>query len=170
MGVRAHRLAEQFELANQEFLELIDSLTHEDWMVFCPPERRRVGIVAHHVAYDYAAVTSMLRALAAGKSRPITAEQLDERNAQHAEQYANCNKDETIKLLREDGRKAAAAIRELDDELLGAVHDIPFMSQQPVTLEQFIHVSFIDHHAEHVSSIRSALRLPSRRGTHQRTY
>jgi hypothetical protein len=163
MGVRADRLAELFELANQEFLETIESLTHEDWMLFCPSENRRVGIVAHHVAYDYAAVTGMLRALAAGKSRPITAEHLDERNARHAELYANCIKDETIQLLREDGQRGAAAIRELDDELLDAIHVVPFMSQLPVTLEQFINVSFIDHHAEHLASIRSVLPRPGAR-------
>lgn len=154
MGRRSEELAREFEAANQQFVATIEDVSPEDWTALCPAENWTVGVTAHHVAYDYPILVDVLEALARGESRPLTMEMIDELNANHASQHADCTKAETLELLRQDGAAAAASIRALDDSALDTRHDLPFLGDRPVPLEQFIRTGFIDHHAAHLPSIR----------------
>jgi hypothetical protein len=87
---------------------------------------------------------------------------LDEINAEHALQHADCTRDETVRLLRVDGQKATSAIRSLPDEALDSRHILPFLGDQPTSLEQVISICLIGHHEAHLPSIRNAAPSASR--------
>jgi hypothetical protein len=156
MTDRLDKLARQFEDANREFTETVGSVSDEDWRNLCPAENWTVGVTAHHVASSYSLAVEVLQALAVGEARPVTMKMLDELNAEHALQYAGCTREETVRLLRSDGEKAVGAIRSLSDEALDTRHDLPFLGEQPVRLEQFINSCFIGHQEAHLASIRNA--------------
>jgi hypothetical protein len=162
MGNRSELLARQFEAANREFISTVEAVSDEDWTNVCPAETWTVGVTAHHVAYGYPMLIEVQDALVAGESRPITMQMIDELNADHAKQYADCSKEETVRLLREDGERAARSIRSLPDDALDTRHHLPLLGDEPVPLERFINALFIGHHAAHLPSIRDAVPSASR--------
>ena len=156
MGKRIGRLVREFEDINQEFTETVKSVSDEDWKNICPAENWTVGVTAHHVATSYTLAIDVLQALAAGESRTVTVEMLDEMNAEHAVRYADCTREETVRFLETNGEKAAAAIRGVPDETLDTRHQLPFLGEEPVSLEQFVDICLIGHHWAHLPSIRNA--------------
>ena len=156
MATRTERLAREFEDANQEFTETVQVVSEEDWRNICPAETWTVGVTAHHVADSYELAIDVLQALAAGESRTVTAEMLDELNAEHAVRHAGCTREETVRLLQSNGEKASTAIRSLPDEALDTSHEVPYLGDEPVTLEQFVRICLTGHHGAHLPSIRDA--------------
>jgi hypothetical protein len=156
MAARIEFLARQFENASREFTQTVKSVSDEDWKNLCPAENWTVGVTAHHVAVSYEMAIDVLQALAAGEARPVTTRMLDELNAEHASQHADRTREETVRLLRSNGEEATAAIRGLPEEALDSRHDLPFLGDQPVTLEQLVSICFIGHHDAHLPSIRAA--------------
>jgi hypothetical protein len=156
MGARSEELARQFEESNQEFIATVELISDEDWNNMCEGENWPVGVTAHHVAYDYPVLTDTMQALAAGESRPLTMEMINDLNAKHAQDHAVCSKEDTLRMLREEGARQAEAIRALEDEDLDRTHDLPLMGPEPVPLHQFISAILIRHHHMHLPSIRAA--------------
>jgi hypothetical protein len=60
-----------------------------------------VGVTAHHLATALGPISGMIRAVAVGQSPTgFDLARLDEMNAQHARDHADCTKAETIELHR----------------------------------------------------------------------
>jgi hypothetical protein len=81
---------------------------------------------------------------------------LDEMNARHAKEHANCTKAETSALLKKGTAAAAAVVRGLSDDQLAksatVLTDVP-----PMTAEQMINGALITHIDEHFGSIRKTV-------------
>src|SRR5450759_866536 len=119
MGERSEALAKRFEQVNGELIELVESLSADEWRATCTGETWSVGVTAHHIAYDQAHIVEWFETIASGRSMPPPAPGgLDASTARHAVEYASCTKEETLALLRRDGKAAARAVRELTDEQL----------------------------------------------------
>ena len=115
---------------------------------------RTVGVVAHHVASGHATIGGLVQGFAAGMPAPgITPEMIDGRNAEHAQQYANCSKQETAELLDRNGAAATAIVRRLTDEQLARTGTI-FGSDW--TTEQVVERILIGHPQGHLAAIRAA--------------
>ena len=156
MAARTEQLAQRFEYSNQRFIATVESISDADWSNVCPAENWTVGVTAHHVGDSYSMAIDVLQALAVGLSRPVTIDMLNELNAEHARKHADCTRDETSRLLRIEGARAAAAIRSLKEESLDTTHFMPFLGNTPVSLEQFVDICLIRHHDAHLPSIRDA--------------
>jgi hypothetical protein len=159
MTARTEELARQFEDSSDTFVNAVESVDEQDWNNLCPAENWTVGLTAHHVAYSYPILVDVMRDLAAGIPRPLTYEYINEVNEEHAREFADCGKTETVAKLRQGASETAAALRELDDSALDVRHDLPFLGAEPVTLERFISSVVIAHNRSHLESIRSAARL-----------
>jgi uncharacterized protein (TIGR03083 family) len=157
MGTRSEALAKQFVAKVQEAVAVIERLSDADWKQVTTAERWTVGVTAHHLASAFEPVAGMVTAIVSGQSRGhFTRAMLDEMNARHAQEHANCTKAETIALLRRGAAAAATAVRGLSDEQLAKSGTV-FTDAPPMTAEQLITTGLISHIEAHFGSIRKAV-------------
>ena len=155
MGERAQALANRFDEANREIISAVEKCSDAQWRTKCAGETWSVGVVAHHVAESHAGIARIIQTIAAGQPLPnITMEIIDQRNAQHAKEQANCTKQETLDLIRQNGASAAATVRGLSDEQLQRSGTL---RAGPMSAEQVIEGILIGHVKGHTASIRSAI-------------
>ncbi len=157
MGERSEALAKRFEQVNGELIELVESMSADEWKAICKGETWPVGVTAHHIAYDQAHIVEWFQTIANGRPLPPPSPGgLDASTARHAAEYANCSKEETLALLRRDGEAAARAVRELTDEQLD--RQSPATSGRPVlTAGGVVERILIGHVLGHGASIRAAI-------------
>ena len=99
MGARAEALAKRFEAKAQELTGVIERLSDADWKKVTPGEKWSVGVVAHHIAGSHEAIGGIIKSIASGQSMPgFTMDMLNDMNAKHAQEHANCTKAETLAL------------------------------------------------------------------------
>jgi uncharacterized protein (TIGR03083 family) len=157
MGTRSEALAKQFEAKVQEAVAVIEQLSEADWKRVTAAERWTVGVTAHHLAGAFEPVAGLVTAIASGQSRGhFTRAMLDEMNARHAQEHANCTKAETIALFRRGAAAAAAVVRGLGDDQLARSGTV-FTDVPPMTAEQLITTGLISHIDTHLGSIRKAV-------------
>ena len=148
MSARAESLAKQFETRVTEMTETLEKLTAEKWSV---------GVTAHHVAGSHEGISGIIKAVSAGQAMPnFTMAMIDEMNATHAREHANCTRAETLALHKKNTAAAAALVRGLSDAALDksgtVLHGMPAM-----TTQQIVEGILINHLNEHLASIRAAV-------------
>ena len=157
MGAKGEALAKQFEAKAQEAVAGIEKLSDADWKKVTAAEKWTVGVTAHHLAGAFEPVAGLVSALVSGKlPGGFSRVMLDQMNAQHAREHANCTKAETIALMKKGVPPAAALVRGLSDDQLaksGAV----FTDAPPMTAEQLVMGGLITHIDEHLGSIRKTV-------------
>ena len=157
MGARAEALARQLEAKMEEATALLEQVSEADWKKTTAAEKWTVGVTAHHIASSYESATRIIRAIAAGQALAhFTRQILDERNAQHARDFAACTKPETIALHQRGAAVAAAAVRGLSDAELART-GIVFTGMPPVSVEDLINRILLAHIDAHFGSIRSTI-------------
>ncbi len=157
MAERAEALAAKFEEANNDVISMVESASDEQWKAICADEGWSVGVTAHHIGGGHPLIAGLVQALASGvEIPPLTTEQLDQSNAQHAEEHANCNKEETLEMLKTGGAAAAAAVRGLTDEQLDKTSTV-IAGAPDMSVEQVIENVMIASAANHGASIKKAL-------------
>ena len=155
MGERAERLARQFEEAHNELIAAVQGFSDQQWTAMCTNEGRPVNVMAHHIAEGYRFSIGLVQAMASGQPLPaISMEQLDQLNAQHAQQNASCTRQEALDLLRQRGAQVLSTLRGLSDEQLDQSGTV-FGRQ--MTAEQLAHMLAIGHLQGHRQSIRQAV-------------
>ncbi len=157
MSGRAEALAAQFERLSNELMAEIDQYSDDQWRLSCKDEGWSVAVTAHHIAVGNSRIAGEVRAMASGQPfPPVTEEQLDKANEQHARQHEDYTKEETLELLRRDVPSAVSLVRGLSDEQLSRSATV-FATAPPLTTEQFIQRILIGHAVGHLESMRAAL-------------
>jgi uncharacterized damage-inducible protein DinB len=157
MGARAESLAKQFEAKAAEMTGVIKGLSDTDWKKTTAAEKWSVGVTAHHVAGGHEGILGIVKTLAAGQSIPnFTMDMLNEMNAKHAKEQANCTKAETLALHEKGAATAAAAVRTLSDTELDRKGTV-LTGMPPMTTQQVIESILINHIADHMGSIRKTI-------------
>ena len=157
MEARGEALAKQFEAKAREAASVLETLSDAEWKMVTEAEKWPVGVTAHHLAGSYERVPDIAMGLVAGQSfGNFTRKMLDERNAQHAKDFAGCTREETLALHRKGAAKAAAVIRGLSDGQLAKSGTL-FIDAPPMTVEQLIMAALIQHTDEHYGSIRKTI-------------
>jgi Mycothiol maleylpyruvate isomerase N-terminal domain len=157
MGAKSEALARQFEAKAQEAAVVLEKLNDADWKKVTEAETWTVGATAHHLAGALEVVAGIVTAVASGRSPGnFTVGMLDEMNAAHAKEHANCTRAETTALLRKGAAAAAAVVRGLSDEQLAKSGTV-FTDAPPITVEQLVNSGLITHIDEHVGSIRKTV-------------
>jgi len=157
VGTKSEALARQFESKLQEAIATLRALGNADWTKVTEAEKWSVGVTAHHYASILEPVSELVRALANGHSPDrFTRATLDEMNAQHTRDHANCTKADTIALLEKGAASTAAVLRGLSDDQLGrrgtVLTDMP-----PISVEQLIATVLLKHADQHFGSIRKTV-------------
>src|SRR5262245_477846 len=157
MGAKGEAFAKQFEAKVEEATALLEKLSDADWRKTTAPEKWTVAATAHHVASSYEPIAQIIKTIAAGQALPpFTRQMLDEMNAQHAKEFADCTKPETIALHKKGAAAAAAAVRGLSDAELAKTGTV-FTGAPPVSAEDMVNGALLGHIDEHVGSIRKAV-------------
>jgi uncharacterized protein (TIGR03083 family) len=144
MSERARALADRFEQANRELIATVEGLSDAQWKAKTASEGWSVGVVAHHVAGGHMGISGAVQKIANGESFQLP--NFDKMNAEHAIQFANTTKAETLALLRQNAAAAAAIVRGLGDAQLDRVGGSLGMSAAQA-IERILIGHVHDHHA-----------------------
>ncbi len=157
MGAKGEALARQFEAKAQEAEALLEKLSDADWTRKTAAEKWTVGVTAHHLAQSHEAVANIVKTIAAGQAVPhFTVEMLDQMNAKHAKEFANCTKPDTIALHKKGAAVAVAVVRGLSDAELEKRGTV-FAGAPPMSAEELVKRALLGHIDEHVGSIRKTI-------------
>jgi hypothetical protein len=157
MGAKGEALAKEFEAKVDDAVALLNRLSEADWKKTTAGESWTVGATAHHLAGSYEPITGIIRGIVGGQTMPhFTPQMLDERNAQHAKEFAGCAKAETVAMVKKGAAGAAAAVRGLSDADLAKSGTV-FAGMPPMTAEDMVKRALLSHLDEHVGSIRKTV-------------
>ena len=161
MSARGEQLARQFDDANAEFIQFVETLSPDQWSIICPGEGWSVGVVAHHIAEDHGVLSDLIKTIADGADvPPLTADFVNGLNADHATRAANCSRDETIETARTRGAEAARMLTTLSDEALSRTAVVPVLGGE-VTADRLCEWLLIGHIGMHVPSIKAVIGAPA---------
>jgi uncharacterized damage-inducible protein DinB len=152
---RSTELAQRLSALNQEMLDFVEQCPESVWHAPCPDDGRPIGVVAHHIASSYPLLVQVMELVANGGAiPPITQEQLDHANAEHARQHADCTPGEVASLLRTHGEAATAAVRSLTDAQLDRLSQGELFGMQMST-QQVIELVLLGHAKLHFDRIQA---------------
>jgi hypothetical protein len=155
---RAEALASAFESANNAVIAAVEGCSADQWKATCQEEGWPVAVAAHHVAATHESIMGLVQLVADGKETPpVTMEMIDAANAQHAHDFANVSRDETLAALKSNGAAVTSALRALSDEQLDRTAPMAFAGGQPWSAEQIIERVLIGHPLGHGASIKTTL-------------
>ncbi len=157
MGAKSEAIAKKLEGKAQEALATLKKLSDTEWKKMTKAEKWSVAATAHHMAGSLDSVAGIVKALAGGNFRSdFTRAALDNLNAAHSKEYANCSKADTVALFEKGSAAAAAAVRGLSGEQLARSGTV-FADLPPMSVEQLIYGGLIGHIDEHLGSIRETV-------------
>ena len=159
MSQRAEQLAKRIEQGASELAKFAETLSDSDWTKpVLPRDGRTVGVIVHHVASMYPIEVDVARAMTKGEPiTDVTWEVVAGINSAHAKEKASVTKAEAIKLLRDNARQAAEAIRTFTDAQLDTAAPFSLSFGAPVTTQFVIEDHALRHSWHHLARIRQAL-------------
>lgn len=162
MSIRAQGLAQRVAQGHQEVISFIKECSEAEWNTICPKENWSVGVVIHHVASVLPVEIELTKILASGQPiTGVTMTEVNENNAEHAEEYVHCSKVETLELLERNSAMAVETIQKLSDEELDNTAAVSLHWNAPLTTQYFIEDHPLSHSYHHMTNIRAALGIHS---------
>ena len=159
MSQRSDRLADRLEQGARELAEFANTLTDAEWQTRLAGDGRKIGVVVHHVSTVYPLEIKLAQTLAAGDSViGVTADVVNQMNAQHAKEYDGATKDETLSLLARNSSAAASAIRGLSDQELDRAAPVSLNANAPLTCQFILEDHAVRHSYHHLERIRRAVK------------
>ena len=154
---RAAELAANFERLNNDAIGLVTGCTDEQWRRTTHAEGWTVAATAHHLAIVQRAFIGMVARLAAGETYTPTMsmDEIHRGNAEHAAEFAEADRPETLEILHSSGAQMASRIRSIDDAGLDRIAGT--FGGNELTVAQVIEYVVIGHAREHVTSIKETL-------------
>jgi hypothetical protein len=157
MGAKAEALAKQYEAKVQEATGVLEKLSDADWKKVTAAEKWSVGVTAHHVAGSHEPIANILKTVATGQAMPnFTMDMLNDMNAQHAKEFANCTKADTIALHKKGAAAAATVLRGLSDEQLAKSGTV-LAGMPAMSAEQIATGILMNHIDDHFGSIKKTV-------------
>jgi hypothetical protein len=121
-------------------------------------DRRSVGAIVHHVASVYPIEIELARTISKGNAvSDVTWDVVAELNAKHAQEHGGVTKAAALKLLRQNSRQAADAVRAFTDDDLDQAAPFSLSFDAPVTAQFLIEDHALRHSWHHLARIRAAL-------------
>ena len=156
MSQRTKELVERVTAFNNDFISFVENCSDEEWRKVCSGEGWTVGVVAHHVAAGHLGAIDFVRMIVAGETIPeITMEAIDQMNAQHAKEHANCTQEEVLALLRENGSAFAGYLEGLREADLARTGYLAALGGD-VSAQQLIEMIALQSGGEHFNSMKAA--------------
>jgi hypothetical protein len=156
---RAEALATRLEQGARALAEFAATLTDAEWRTsFGTTDKRKIGVIVHHVASIYPLEIQLAQVLATGKPiTGVTSDAVAEVNAGHATENNDATKQTALELLARNSAVAAAAIRALSDAELAQAAPVSLYGDAPLTCQFFLEDHAVRHSYHHLARIRKAL-------------
>jgi hypothetical protein len=156
---RAEALAQRLEEGARRLAAFASTLTEAEWRTsFGTTDKRKIGVIVHHVASIYPLEMQLAQVLAAGKPvTDVTWEAVAQVNAGHAAENETVTKQAALELLARNSAEAAAAIRRLSDAELAQAAPVSLYGDAPLTCQFFLEDHAVRHSYHHLARIRKAL-------------
>ena len=158
MNTRAQLLSQRIEQGFEALAEYAEGLSESQWQTMIPPDGRKTGVIIHHVASVYPIEVHLAKEVASGKPiEGITWAVVAEMNAKHARDHSTIGKEETIDLLRRNGRAASEAVRAFTDAELDRAAAVSLNAGAPLTTQFLIEDHALRHSWHHLAKIKAVL-------------
>jgi hypothetical protein len=112
--VSGAEIADRFEAANEAAIDYILGPAAGAWDATTPDESWPVGVTARHIALGHDLMAGWAESIKA--RTPLFGPDIHSVNAEIAAQGVVATPHEVAELLRDHGKRVAAALRELDDD------------------------------------------------------
>ena len=113
-----------------------------------------MGVVFDHIGEGNPQVVAWIQEFLAGRSVPLTPEELNARNADHARRAATRPRAETVQDLKGGSKSTSKAIRSLTEPQLHQTREFAWAGRQEVA---WVASAALRHPRGHLKSIREAL-------------
>ena len=158
ISTRSNSLADRLILGANSLATLAKGLSDDDWNKPVLGDGRTIGVVVHHVASVYPLEIELAQFLASGKPiTDVTISDVDQMNADHAQEFANVGKFETLELLRHNSGIAAESLRDFTDEEPDNSANVSLNANAPLTAQFFIEDQAIRHSFHHLDKIKATI-------------
>jgi hypothetical protein len=156
---RAQALAERLEQGARALAMFASTLTEAEWQrAYGTTDKRRIGVIVHHVASIYPLEIQLAQLLATGQPiTDVTWDAVATVNAGHATENDGATKEAALELLARNSAAAAAAIRALSDAELAQAAPVSLYGDAPLTCQFFLEDHAVRHSYHHLARIRQAL-------------
>jgi hypothetical protein len=156
---QAEALAQRLEHGARALAEFAATLTDAEWRTpFGASDRRKIGVIVHHVASIYPLEIQLAQVLATGQPiTDVTWDAVAHVNAHHAMENDGATKEAALELLARNSAAAAAAIRALSDVELAQAAPVSLYGDAPLTCQFFLEDHAVRHSYYHLARIRKAL-------------
>jgi hypothetical protein len=156
---QADALADRLEAGARALAALAGSLTGAEWQTRVPGDRRKVGVVVHHVASVYPLEIQLALTVARGEAvTGVTMDDIHAANAAHAREFEAVTKEAALDLLSRNSEAAAAAIRGLSDAELLRAAPVSLYADAPLTCQFVLEDHAVRHSYHHLARIRAAVK------------
>jgi hypothetical protein len=157
MSERSEQLADELRSACGDFIEFVETIPASGWHVKLDGDERGVGQVAYHMVEAVEVISSVLVGVRdGGTPKPLSQQDIDDLNAEHAWLHRDCTPSEVVGELRRSWEAVASLVGSLTDDQLdrgpAIIYDIPLGSVQ-----ELVQLAVIAHSAVHVSEMRAAI-------------
>ena len=156
---RAEALAQRLEEGARRLAAFASTLTEAEWRTpFGTTDKRKIGVIVHHVASIYPLEMQLAQVLATGTPiTDVTWEAVAHVNAGHAAENESVTKEAALALLARNSAEAAAAVRRLSDTELAQAAPVSLYGDAPLTCQFFLEDHAVRHSYHHLARIRKAL-------------
>jgi hypothetical protein len=155
MSRRARELADSLISFNDELIAFVDNLSQEGWQKVCAGEGWPVNVVARHIAAGHYGALDLAKLIVAGEPLPqLDEKEIEQMNAQHAEDHADCSKDEVLGFLRKKGPEIAAYVAGLSDHDLDRKGHLEVVGGD-VSAEKFLELVILESGKQHFENMKA---------------
>lgn len=151
-------IAPDYQSLIDDVITTASRCSDEQWRATAAAEQWSIGVIAHHIATTQRFVIASIHNVVSGSATlpQITMEQVHAGNAQHAREFADTGKAETLAMLEEDAPRVIELMRGLTEEQLDA--PAAAVDGHNITLRQCIDAVALSHFREHLASIKETAR------------
>ena len=159
MSQRTNALAKALEEGARALAAFANTLSDEEWQTRpLPHDTRKVGVIVHHVAIVYPLEVEFALSVARQDPAGITAQNINDMNAAHAQHNDEVTKEETLKLLAVNSASAADKIRSFSDEELDTAAPVPLYGNAVLTSQFILEDHAVRHSYHHLARLQAALK------------
>ncbi|CAN5505813.1 hypothetical protein BH09CHL1_BH09CHL1_32670 [soil metagenome] len=150
-------LADRYQALFDDVLATVNSATDEQWSSVTDEEQWTLGVVAHHLAMAQGVFVSIMEVIASGQGElpSPTMDQIHAGNAQHAHDYANVSKAETLELVNTNTPRAIQLIKSLREDQLDKFA-VEFAGYE-MNVGAVVELVGIGHATGHLESLKTTL-------------
>ena len=159
MSQRTNALAKALEEGARALAAFANTLSDEEWQMRpLSHDTRKVGVIVHHVAIVYPLEVEFARSVAKRDPAGITAQDVNDMNAGHAQQNDAVTKEEALNLLALNSASAAEKIRSFSDEELDTAAPVPLYGNAVLTCQFILEDHAVRHSYHHLARLQAAMK------------